>query len=223
MFDIGFFELVVVGIVALVVLGPEKLPGTIRTVSLWIGRLRRSFNTIKSEIEKEVGADEIRRQLRNEEIMEKFRKTQSQVQNSIKDIKKSADEFRQNVENEAKAAAGLDIKPVTLEKTSEANDSLGIANVAADHNKEDLYSDTQQSSIQEKNSRTDSIKEKRRCSDKISISNLAAGVAGVGSIPTKKKPIQGDLLSDSNKSSASALNDTGWNDAADNGSIDGGV
>lgn len=105
MFDIGFLEIVVVGIVALVVLGPEKLPGTIRTVSLWIGRLRRSFNSIKTEIEKEIGADEIRRQLRNEEIMEKFRNTQSQVQNSISSIKKEADTFRKNVELEADAAA----------------------------------------------------------------------------------------------------------------------
>ncbi len=73
MFDIGFLEIVVVGIVALVVLGPEKLPGTIRTVSLWIGRLRRSFNSIKTEIEKEIGADEIRRQLRNEDAIAELR------------------------------------------------------------------------------------------------------------------------------------------------------
>ncbi|MGA0805882.1 MAG: Sec-independent protein translocase protein TatB [Pseudohongiellaceae bacterium] len=105
MFDIGFLEIVVVGIVALVVLGPEKLPGTIRTVSLWIGRLRRSFNSIKGEIEKEIGADEIRRQLRNEEIMEKFRQTQSTVQNSISSIKKEADSIRKNVELEADIAA----------------------------------------------------------------------------------------------------------------------
>ena len=105
MFDIGFLEIVVVGIVALVVLGPEKLPGTIRTASLWIGRLRRSFNSIKTEIEKEIGADEIRRQLRNDEIMEKFRHTQSQVQNSISSIKKEADTIRKNVELESEAAA----------------------------------------------------------------------------------------------------------------------
>lgn len=106
MFGIGFFELVTLGLVGLVVLGPEKLPGTIRTMSLWIGRLRRNFNNIKSEIEKEIGADEIRRQLRNEEIMEKFRNTQSKVQNSIKSIKDDAETFRKNVELEADAAAG---------------------------------------------------------------------------------------------------------------------
>lgn len=106
MFDIGFLEIVVVGIVSLVVLGPEKLPGTIRTVSLWVGRLRRSFNNIKQDIEKEIGADEIRRQLRNEEIMEKFRHTQATVQNSISSIKKETDQFRKNIDLEAQVAAG---------------------------------------------------------------------------------------------------------------------
>lgn len=105
MFSIGFLEILMVGVVALVVLGPEKLPGTIRTVSLWVGRLRRSFNSIKSDIEKEIGADEIRRQLRNEEIMEKFRHTQTTVQNSISSIKKEADTIVKNVELEAEAAA----------------------------------------------------------------------------------------------------------------------
>lgn len=113
MFGIGFFELVVVGLVGLVVLGPERLPGAIRTASLWIGRLRRNFNSIKSDIEKEIGADEIRRQLRNEEIMEKFRNTQDKVQNSIKSIQQDAESFRKNVELEADAAAGKIAGPET--------------------------------------------------------------------------------------------------------------
>ncbi|HLA32577.1 MAG TPA: Sec-independent protein translocase protein TatB [Pseudomonas sp.] len=70
MFDIGFSELLLVGLVALVVLGPERLPGAVRTASLWIGRLKRSFSAIKAEVEREIGADEIRRQLHNEQILQ---------------------------------------------------------------------------------------------------------------------------------------------------------
>ena len=62
MFDIGFPELVVISVVALLVIGPEKLPETIRTISLWIGRIQRSFASIRREIESEIGADEIRQQ-----------------------------------------------------------------------------------------------------------------------------------------------------------------
>jgi sec-independent protein translocase protein TatB len=69
MFGISFTELLLVGLVALLVLGPERLPGAARTAGLWIGRLKRSFNAIKTEVEREIGADEIRRQLHNEHIL----------------------------------------------------------------------------------------------------------------------------------------------------------
>lgn len=106
MFEISFVEIVLIAVISLVVLGPEKLPGAVRTAALWIGRLKRSFNSIKTEIEKEIGADEIRRQLRNEEIMAKFKHTQAQVQNTISAVKKDVDTFQKNVELEAKVAAG---------------------------------------------------------------------------------------------------------------------
>ena len=66
MFDIGFPELLLISVVALVVIGPEKLPETVRTVALWIGRLKRSLSNIRLELENEIGADEIRQQLHNE-------------------------------------------------------------------------------------------------------------------------------------------------------------
>ena len=55
MFGISFSELLLVGLVALLVLGPERLPGAARTAGLWIGRLKRSFNSIKMEVEREIG------------------------------------------------------------------------------------------------------------------------------------------------------------------------
>ena len=69
MFGISFGELLLVGLVALLVLGPDRLPGAARTAGLWIGRLKRSFNSIKMEVEREIGADDIRRQLHNEHIL----------------------------------------------------------------------------------------------------------------------------------------------------------
>ena len=46
MFDIGFAELLIIGVVSLLVIGPERLPDAIRTTSAWVNRLRRSFNDI---------------------------------------------------------------------------------------------------------------------------------------------------------------------------------
>ncbi len=84
MFDIGFPELMIVAIVALLVLGPERLPEVLRTMGLWFGRLRRSFGAVKAEIEQEIGMDEIRRQLHNEAILEEMKRIESDVQHSIK-------------------------------------------------------------------------------------------------------------------------------------------
>ena len=86
MFDIGIFELLVVGGVGLVVIGPERLPGAIRTGALWVGRLKRSILETRRELEQHIGADEIRRELRNEEIMaslEKLREARAQLEKDI--------------------------------------------------------------------------------------------------------------------------------------------
>lgn len=61
MFDIGFWELVVVAVIALVVFGPEKLPQFARRAGYWIGRIRRQVNDVRSEIEREIAFDEMRR------------------------------------------------------------------------------------------------------------------------------------------------------------------
>lgn len=82
MFGISFSELLLVALVALLVLGPERLPGAARTAGLWIGRIKRSFNSIKEEVEREIGADELRRQLHNERILELEREMQA-VKNDI--------------------------------------------------------------------------------------------------------------------------------------------
>ena len=61
MFDIGFSELLVIGVVALIVLGPDKLPTAARTCGLWLGRIRRSVSNIQQEINQELRAEELRR------------------------------------------------------------------------------------------------------------------------------------------------------------------
>jgi sec-independent protein translocase protein TatB len=83
-FDIGFLELLLIGIMALLVLGPERLPGAIRTASLWLGRLKRSFNQIKQEVEREINIDEIKQQLHNESVLKNIETDIEQVKQTIK-------------------------------------------------------------------------------------------------------------------------------------------
>ena len=89
MFDIGFTELVLVAVIVLVVLGPERLPGAIKTTAYWVGKIRRSFQNVKSELEKEIDADGIRRQLHNEEVMKELDKTRDQLKQQADDISRS--------------------------------------------------------------------------------------------------------------------------------------
>lgn len=64
MFDIGFAELLIIGVVALIVIGPERLPGAVRSANTWISRIRKSFNDIKRDVQQELHNDAVLRDLR---------------------------------------------------------------------------------------------------------------------------------------------------------------
>ncbi len=91
MFDfLGGGELLLIALIGLLVIGPDKLPETLRTIGLWLGRLRRSFTSVKNEIEKEIGMDEVRRQLHNEAIMAEMRRIEDDVKSTVNDAARSA-------------------------------------------------------------------------------------------------------------------------------------
>ena len=97
MFDIGFSEIMVVAVISLIIMGPERLPETVRTLSLWLGRVRQFVSSAREEIEDEVGIDEIRRQLRNEKIMRDLEKSKNELSVLAKDV---TDISRTDVKNE---------------------------------------------------------------------------------------------------------------------------
>lgn len=102
MFDIGFAELLVCLVVALVVIGPEQLPGAVRTAGLWIGRLKRSLRDTRNEIERQIGADDIRRQLHNEEVLQNIEEARIRFEKTIMDVEQfegAATEARQQASN----------------------------------------------------------------------------------------------------------------------------
>ena len=97
MFDIGFAEIVIVAIVGLLVIGPERLPGAIRTGTAWLGRIKRGFNDIKREVEQE---------LHNDAVMQELKNTQQQLQNETSDLnsdlRRVADQINPQPEPEQK-------------------------------------------------------------------------------------------------------------------------
>jgi len=88
MFDIGFTELVIVAIVGLLVIGPERLPGAIRTASAWLGRIRRGFNDIKQEVEQELHNDAVMQELKQtgEQLREESSQLSADVRKAAADI-----------------------------------------------------------------------------------------------------------------------------------------
>ena len=93
MFNISPMELMLVFVVALLVIGPDKLPGAVRTGSLWLGRFRRSYNKVKSEIERELNTDEIKRQLHNEAVLEEIEQAKAGLAGEYPD--RAAERLRQ--------------------------------------------------------------------------------------------------------------------------------
>lgn len=67
MFDVSFFELVIIGLIALLVLGPNKLLEAARFAGYWLGRVRKQFSQVKEDIDREMRMDELRRRLADEE------------------------------------------------------------------------------------------------------------------------------------------------------------
>jgi sec-independent protein translocase protein TatB len=103
MFDIGFSELLVIGVVALVVIGPERLPRVARTLGHLAGRLQRYVADVKSDINREIELDELRK------MRDSMQKAASEMQSSVDtELNKTAEDLN-------KAAAG-EVKPEEKEQ-----------------------------------------------------------------------------------------------------------
>lgn len=96
MFDFGFWELVVVLVVALLVVGPERLPQVARTAGLWIGRLRRMADGMREEIRRELEAEELKKGLQDlkdesgfDELEREMRATEGEVRDGLESAQRA--------------------------------------------------------------------------------------------------------------------------------------
>jgi sec-independent protein translocase protein TatB len=93
MFDIGFLELVIVGIIALLVLGPERLPVAARTVGKWVGRARRMTNQFTQEIDRQIELDELRAELKKQGESLDIREDAHNIHATVSEALQQAKEF----------------------------------------------------------------------------------------------------------------------------------
>lgn len=85
MFDIGFIELVLIGVVGLVVIGPERLPGVASKLGRWVGRTRQFIGSVKSDINREMRQEEIRQALGRDAGLDEIKNIINDTKYTIED------------------------------------------------------------------------------------------------------------------------------------------
>ncbi len=96
MFDIGFLEILVIAVISLIVMGPERLPQALRTFALWFGRIRQQFRSVRAELEDEIGIDDVRRQLHNENILKDLEDAKNNIADTMNSNSPEADQTEDN-------------------------------------------------------------------------------------------------------------------------------
>lgn len=117
MFDFGFWEIIMVMLVALIVVGPERLPGLARTVGFWVGKAKRMVADVKTEIHEQMAAEELKKALDEQDLMEdvyevieETRKTgeelKQEVQHTSQEVRQGLEQQQESVPEQPPAASG---------------------------------------------------------------------------------------------------------------------
>ena len=88
MFDVGFSELLIIAVVALLVLGPERLPKAARFAGLWVRRARAQWYSVKAELERELASEELQRGLKTplSELQPQMRALEKELRQEFADL-----------------------------------------------------------------------------------------------------------------------------------------
>ena len=100
MFDIGFSELVVLGVIGVVVIGPQRLPEVVRTAVITVRKIRRAFSDVRADIERELDLDDMRKILHEADMKAHINK----LNQDIMDLDKGAREFGEDIKSDLEHA-----------------------------------------------------------------------------------------------------------------------
>jgi sec-independent protein translocase protein TatB len=122
MFDVGFSELIVIGVVALVVIGPERLPKVARTVGVLVGRLQRYVSQVKADINREMELGELGKV--KQEFESAARSFQTEVESKASDVEREIREAQARIDQDIASAAGaIGDVPATSAAAAPASDT----------------------------------------------------------------------------------------------------
>lgn len=129
MFDIGFWELAIIAVVALLVIGPDKLPGVARKTGLYVGRFRRFVGQVKSDIDRELRQEELRKALERDAGLDELKQILNPERYSMEDEKQP--------DYQVEAVPDAD-----REQNDQAEDELDHTDLADDLDHTDLADDS---------------------------------------------------------------------------------
>ncbi len=124
MFDIGFWELGLISVVALLVVGPERLPSLARTIGLWLGKARGMLTSIKDEIDREVKIDEIKKATQ-EAINNPVGKAIEQTMDPMQTLKQETEKVMNDTKSQFESSNKSEKKDaVKAASSNEAHDDI---------------------------------------------------------------------------------------------------
>jgi sec-independent protein translocase protein TatB len=109
MFDVGFSELIVIALVALIVIGPERLPRVARTLGALLGRAQRYVNDVKADIQREVDLDELKN------IQSTFQDAAKSVEQSVSQVSQELHTAGESLNQSVAGTAGDHMQPAAAD------------------------------------------------------------------------------------------------------------
>ncbi|OOZ36334.1 Sec-independent protein translocase protein TatB [Solemya velesiana gill symbiont] len=121
MFDVGFFELLILGLVALLVVGPERLPKLAHTAGKWLGKGRSMISSVKADIDKEIKAEELK------QVLEEQKKKMNPLEEVIEETSSTMQDLKNETESTVRDAQNTlgDSKPASTDTTNDSEQRSG--------------------------------------------------------------------------------------------------
>lgn len=126
MFDFGFAEMVVVGIVALLVIGPERLPSVARKAGVYFARIRRFVTNVRSDVEREFKTDELQKMLQQQQDELRSLKdivNDTKLDADLKDVEKSIQQTAKDIMSDDTGDARQTVQPAKTRQVAKDTDS----------------------------------------------------------------------------------------------------
>lgn len=137
MFDISFSELVVIGIVGLIVIGPERLPSVARTLGKYVGRMRRFINNVKHDIDRELRQEEIRQALKRDASLDEIKNIINDSRYTIEDEVQQSKDYAVKARDDDPRGDFSQKEMLKEQEQDFANEDYGLTD-HRDYGKEDV-------------------------------------------------------------------------------------